>query len=69
MMTLPPLRTGSCIIGRRRYPAIIGEAKGTTLELFVCGLHVDRFIRTLPPAELREFLQRGIEVRADGGGL
>jgi hypothetical protein len=68
-MTLPPLRTGSCVIGSRRYPVIVGEAKGMIPELFVCGLHVDRFIRTLPPAELRQFLQQGISIQEDGNEL
>ena len=68
-MTIPPLRTGSCVIGGRRYLAIVGEAKGMTLELFVCGIHVDRFIKTLPPAELGQFLQQGISIQADGDDL
>ena len=65
-MTLPPLRTGSCLIGGRRYPAIVGAAKGMTLELFVCGVHVDRFLRTLPPEELRQFLEQGISIQESG---
>lgn len=68
-MTLPPLRAGSCRIGDRRYPTIVGKVQGRTRELFVCVLHVDRFIGTLPPAELWQLLQQGMELRADGDPL
>jgi hypothetical protein len=69
-MNLPPLRTGSCRIGSHWYPAVIGRTEGlATPELFVCGSHIDRFVKALPPAELGSFLRQGIELRADGGTL
>ena len=57
-MKLPPLRTGTCLIGNHRYPAIVGKVQGRTREMFVCGLHVDRFLGALPPAELRQSCSR-----------
>jgi hypothetical protein len=69
MKKLPSLRTGICTIGQLRFPAIVGKVEGETREIFICGVHLDRFIGTLPPPELWQLLQQGIEVRADGAEL
>jgi hypothetical protein len=61
-MTLPPLRVGSALIGSRRYPAIVGKVKGRAREIFVCGVHIDRFLPRIPDAELRDMKRIRIDV-------
>ena len=68
-MKLPPLRTGTCLIGKHRYPAIVGKVQGRTREMFVCGLHVERFLGGLPPEALRQLQAHGVSFRVDGNPL
>lgn len=63
-MTLPPLRTGLCTIAGCRYPVIVGKTEGETREIFICGVHIDRFCNQLPDGGLPE----GWGMRFDLGG-
>lgn len=63
-MTLPPLRTGLCTIAGYRYPVIVGKTEGATREIFICGIHIDRFCEQILDGELPE--ARGM--RFDLGG-
>lgn len=51
-MTLPPLRLASATVCGRRYPAIVGLVRGKRREIFICGEHIDRFLRRLSASEL-----------------
>lgn len=50
-MTLPPLLRASATVCGRRYPAIVGLVKGSRREIFICGEHIDRFLRRLSATE------------------
>lgn len=51
-MTLPPLRLASATACGRRYPAIVGLVRGKRREIFICGEHIDRFLRRFCDDEL-----------------
>jgi len=61
-MSYPPLRVGTVTLGKSTYPAIVGKTKGGTREIFVCGEHIDRFLRRFRVDELMTLDAIKIEV-------
>ena len=64
-MTLPPLLRASATVCGRRYPAIVGLVKGSRREIFICGEHIDRFLRRLSATELTTVGSVHIETGGD----
>lgn len=64
-MTDTPIRSGIATIDGKDYPAMVGEVAGDEREIFVCGLHIDRFLGTLPPASCLRIARQGVQIRVE----
>jgi hypothetical protein len=62
-MTYPPITAAVATINGKRYPAHVGSPD----ELFIRGLHWERFLNALPGLEREAIIGRGeLEIEVEG---